>query len=178
MTFKDSGERTEFETGATRDCQAGKGRMDLLPFRALMAVSKIYETGCLKYGDLNWEKGIPCSRYADSALRHFSKWMIGHGDEPHLDMAIWNLLCLRDTLARIQEGLLPESLNDLPCWVTKEAVDEVMKSEPPYRFEIPDADVSPWTKEIIRKIGTGELKPPTGVSEATAHCLRILEDSK
>ena len=31
MTIKDSGQRTEFETGAVRDIQEGKGRCDLLP---------------------------------------------------------------------------------------------------------------------------------------------------
>lgn len=30
--IKDSGDRTEFETGAKRDMHAGKGRMDLLPW--------------------------------------------------------------------------------------------------------------------------------------------------
>lgn len=32
MAIKDSGQRTEFETGAVRDIQEGKGRCDLLPF--------------------------------------------------------------------------------------------------------------------------------------------------
>lgn len=32
--IKDSGDRTEFETGAKRDMHAGKGRMDLLPWYA------------------------------------------------------------------------------------------------------------------------------------------------
>ena len=31
MEIKDSGERREFDTGAVRDIQEGKGRMDLLP---------------------------------------------------------------------------------------------------------------------------------------------------
>ena len=115
MTFQDSGERTEFETGARRDAQDGKGRMDLLPWRAIMEVSKIYEDGCLKYGDRNWEKGIPLSRYADSGPRHFGKWMAGMDDEPHLKMAIWNFLSMLDTILRIKEGVLPETLNDLPC---------------------------------------------------------------
>ena len=35
MKIKDSGARTEFKTGAVRDIQEGKGRMDLLPARAL-----------------------------------------------------------------------------------------------------------------------------------------------
>ena len=30
--IKDSGERTQFSTGAVRDMHEGKGRMDLLPW--------------------------------------------------------------------------------------------------------------------------------------------------
>ena len=113
--IKDSGERTKFETGAQRDCQEGKGRMDLLPFRAIMEVSKIYEEGAKKYAERNWELGMNLSRYADSAMRHFAKWMVGRDDERHLEMACWNLLCLIDTNERIKDGTLPISLNDLPC---------------------------------------------------------------
>lgn len=32
--IKDSGDRTEFETGAVRDCAEGKGRCDLVPIEA------------------------------------------------------------------------------------------------------------------------------------------------
>ena len=38
--IKDSGNRTEFSTGAHRDIQHGKGRMDLLPWYGIMEVSK------------------------------------------------------------------------------------------------------------------------------------------
>lgn len=43
--IKDSGERTEFGTGAVRDMHSGKGRMDLLPWEALVEVSKHCEEG-------------------------------------------------------------------------------------------------------------------------------------
>lgn len=56
--IKDSGERTEFGTGAVRDMHSGKGRMDLLPWEALVEVSKHCEEGALKYGERNCEKGI------------------------------------------------------------------------------------------------------------------------
>ena len=46
--IKDSGERTEFGTGAVRDMHSGKGRMDLLPWEALVEVSKHCEEGALK----------------------------------------------------------------------------------------------------------------------------------
>lgn len=115
INLKDSGIRSQFNTGAVRDGQTGKGRMDLLPVRAIMEVSKIFEAGAIKYAARNWEKGIPLSRFMDSGLRHAFKWLLGYRDEPHLAQACWNFLCLLDTQLRIQEGELPIELNDLPC---------------------------------------------------------------
>jgi hypothetical protein len=112
--LKDSGTRSTFDTGAVRDGQTGKGRMDLLPVNALIEVSKIFEAGAEKYEARNWEKGIPLSRFMDSGLRHAMKWLRGDRDESHLAQACWNFLCLLDTQQRIEEGLLPMSLNDIP----------------------------------------------------------------
>ena len=89
--IQDSGERTEFASGAVRDMQTGKGRCDLLPMCVLLRLAKHYEEGALKYSDRNWKKGIPCHSFADSALRHFFKYMDGWKDEDHLIAAIWNL---------------------------------------------------------------------------------------
>jgi len=114
MKIKDSGSRSDFGTGAVRDCPEGKGRMDLLPFRALIEVSKVYEEGAKKYDAHNWRKGIPLSRYVDSALRHLGKWMIGWRDEPHLAMAVWNLLGAMETQGMLEEGIMSEDMNDLP----------------------------------------------------------------
>lgn len=90
--IKDSGDRTEFETGAKRDMHAGKGRMDLLPWYGIMEVSKHCEEGALKYGEHNVDKGIPLHSLLDSAARHLSKYMVGMDDEDHLRAACWNLL--------------------------------------------------------------------------------------
>ena len=90
--IKDSGERREFETGAKRDMAAGKGRMDLLPWAAIMEVSKHCENGALKYGEHNVDKGIPTHSFLDSAARHMAKYLDGWDDEPHLLAAAWNLL--------------------------------------------------------------------------------------
>ena len=92
MTIKDSGDRREFSTGAVRDMQEGKGRMDLLPWAAIMAVSQHCELGALKYGEHNVDKGIPTHSLCDSAARHLAKYMDGWDDEPHLVAAAWNLL--------------------------------------------------------------------------------------
>lgn len=90
--IKDSGDRTEFETGAKRDMHAGKGRMDLLPWYGIMEVSKHCEEGALKYGEHNVDKGIPLHSLLDSAARHLAKYMVGMDDEDHLRAACWNLL--------------------------------------------------------------------------------------
>lgn len=93
----------------------GKGRFDLLPCRAVAELARLYEAGCLKYGDRNWEKGIPLSVYLDSALRHSFKHLAGWRDERHDLAAAWNWMCLIETKMRIDEGRLPKRLNDLPA---------------------------------------------------------------
>lgn len=143
----DSGERREFETGAVRDIQEGKGRCDLMPLRVLariwrgndidsvskgvdrarvfehiadfqatgntdclnfainsftgyldwptafLEVAKHFEEGAKKYGENNWQKGLPVHCYIDSAVRHYLKWLRGDKDEPHDRAFVWNLLC-------------------------------------------------------------------------------------
>lgn len=91
-TILDSGERTEFSSGAVRDMHAGKGRFDLMPWAALMEVSKHCEAGAMKYGEHNVDKGIPTHSLCDSAARHLAKYLDGWTDEPHLIAAAWNLL--------------------------------------------------------------------------------------
>lgn len=139
--IKDSGNRTEFESGAVRDLQEGKGRCDLLPLDVvstiyqdsdcirdtfqflnnfqelgdpielynvliswlflndisnsdmLLEVAKHFEEGAKKYGERNWEKGIPVRCYIDSAIRHYLKWLRGDEDEPHDRAFCWNILC-------------------------------------------------------------------------------------
>lgn len=114
VTIKDSGSRTDFGTGSVRDLQDGKGRFDLLPWMSLWALAKHYEAGCKKYGDRNWEKGQTISSYVNSAMRHLAKFIFGYDDENHLIACAWNVLCAYETLIRVNEGLLPDRLDDLP----------------------------------------------------------------
>lgn len=90
--IKDSGERTEFDNGFVRDMHDGKGRMDLLPWPAIMQVSKHCEEGAKKYGEHNIDKGAPLYSLLDSGSRHLAKYMAGCTDEDHLTAACWNLL--------------------------------------------------------------------------------------
>jgi len=139
--IKDSGCRSEFETGAVRDIQEGKGRCDLMPLEVvadmfdqpefdliigdiaefqkrnetrflynalicfantayagsretmLLEVSIHFEDGAKKYGENNWQKGIPAACYINSAVRHYLKWRRGDKDEPHDRAFVWNILC-------------------------------------------------------------------------------------
>ena len=106
--IKDSGERREFASGAVRDIQEGKGRMDLLPACAIIRLAKHYENGAKKYAERNWEKGIPTHSFIDSALRHIMNYLDGQTDEDHLCAAAWNLMCCMWT-----EEKHPE-LQDIP----------------------------------------------------------------
>lgn len=89
--IKDSGDRTQFETGAVRDLGTGKGRMDLLPFHAILELSKHCENGAMKYEEHNVEKGIPQHSLIDSGMRHLFKYAAGYTDEDHLLAAMWNI---------------------------------------------------------------------------------------
>lgn len=141
--IQDSGNRRQFETGAVRDIQKGKGRCDLLPLDVIagcyahqfgkddnsaeifasiykfttngditylydmltidepfgsypdmfLEVSKHFEEGAGKYGENNWQKGIPVHCYIDSAVRHYLKYQRGDTDEPHDRAFCWNILC-------------------------------------------------------------------------------------
>lgn len=144
----DSGNRTEFDSGAVRDIQKGKGRCDLLPLATLgtllddMVLSNIgefictgnskmlwcallsfefsaypetqkwdyatprattahmlletaihFEEGAEKYGENNWQKGLPVKSFINSSVRHYLKWLRGDDDERHDRAFCWNILC-------------------------------------------------------------------------------------
>ena len=59
----------------------------------LLEVSKHFEDGAKKYGEDNWQKGIPTHCYIDSGVRHYLKHRRGDDDEPHDRAFVWNLMC-------------------------------------------------------------------------------------
>ncbi len=110
----DSGKRETWPTGSRRDCRAGKGRYDLLSPYALRRLARHFEAGAVKYGDRNWEKGQPLTRYLDSALRHICGILSGDQTEDHAAAADWNMHCFMHTQEMITAGALPAELDDLP----------------------------------------------------------------
>jgi len=112
--LKDSGHRQEFDSGAVRDKQSGKGRYDLLSVVALRRLAIIMEKGAEKYDARNWEKGMPLSQYLNSAIRHTFQTLDGLDDEDHAAQAMFNLMAYIHTHHKIQAGELPKELDDLP----------------------------------------------------------------
>lgn len=109
---KDHGVREEMKTGSRRDTQHGKPRYDLVPATCLTKLALHYGAGSEKYGDRNWEKGQPITRYMSSAERHFQYFKMGLADENHLMACVWNLFCIDWTLDQIAAGKLPKELDD------------------------------------------------------------------
>ena len=62
-------------------------------YEMYLEVSKHFEEGALKYGENNWQKGIPIQSYIDSAIRHYLKYKAGWEDEPHDRAFVWNIIC-------------------------------------------------------------------------------------
>ena len=104
----DSGERTEFQSGAVRDLHEGKGDMISIPWEAILRLSRHYEAGAKKYERWNFRKGINLSSYIDSACRHLAKYQCGCDGEDHLSACAFNILG-----AMLVEEIQPE-LIDLP----------------------------------------------------------------
>ena len=59
----------------------------------LLEVAKHFEEGAEKYGENNWQKGLPVKCYINSGIRHYLKWLRGDNDEPHDRAFCWNILC-------------------------------------------------------------------------------------
>lgn len=80
-----------FDTGATRSSDAEATRFDLISPIALDAWARTCAEGARKYGDHNWEKGIPAHDLLNHAIRHIYLFLEGDQSENHLAHALWNI---------------------------------------------------------------------------------------
>lgn len=107
FTTLDSGKRDDFATGARRDTQEGKPRYHLIPVGPTRRIADLFTRGAVKYGENNWQKGMPFSRVMDSLLRHVHAYRAGDRTEDHLAAVAVNAMFLME-----YEVTHPE-LNDL-----------------------------------------------------------------
>ena len=81
-----------FDSGARRSADGDDTRLDLLPYRALHLIGKTLKLGAQKYGDYNWQKGIPVETCFNHCLRHIYLWLDGDRSENHISHAACNLM--------------------------------------------------------------------------------------
>ena len=113
--INDGGKRISYgDNKAIREPSIGKGRYDLISPFALDRLAKWYELGAQKYADRNWEKGMPFSRYVDSAKRHLNKYVMGMEDEDHLAAAAWNIFAILH-----HQELNQNDLDDMPHYLSE-----------------------------------------------------------
>lgn len=70
---------------------------------AMLELSIHFEEGAEKYGEYNWQKGIPVHCYIDSGVRHYLKYLRGDQDERHDRAFLWNMVCACWTMANMPE---------------------------------------------------------------------------
>ena len=92
-----------------RNSDADDVRFDLITPVGLRRLAETCAEGARKYGDSNWERGIPASQMLNHALRHIYLWLEGDMQEDHLAHAAWNILGVCHF-----EETLPEMI-DVPC---------------------------------------------------------------
>jgi hypothetical protein len=61
----------------------GKLRYDLIPPSLELELAKVVTAGALKYGDRNWEKGIPTDECIGAIKRHLARFQLGQEFSPH-----------------------------------------------------------------------------------------------
>lgn len=82
LSYKDdTGEWLE-SNAVGKKFDSDKPRMDLLPFDALLEVSRVLALGASKYGDDNWRLVEPISRYEAAMLRHLAAHKMGEETDP------------------------------------------------------------------------------------------------
>lgn len=127
-TKYDSTKIEQYDSGAQRSSNVGKGRYDLHPVEAKRRVAIKYQQGAELYGENNWTKGIKFSRLVDSAMRHLDQYISGDRSEDHLAAVVWNVNAIMHF-----EKYKPE-MNDLP---------DYLKSTD---YKIPEISSSPFAK--------------------------------
>lgn len=111
---KDSGERSQFDSGMVRDTDKGKARFDLIhptgvPYKEqiLTRFAELMARGAEKYTERNWEKALgeaELKRFKSSALRHCEQWFCGEADEDHAVAVFFNIMAYEATKYKIDHA--------------------------------------------------------------------------
>ena len=110
-TTRDSGERTEFDSGMVRDISYNKPNFNLIlpkgiryEEQMLTRFAELLTRGGEKYTPRNWEQANSeeeLERFKESAFRHLIQWLTGADDEDHASAVIFNILAHETTETKI-----------------------------------------------------------------------------
>jgi hypothetical protein len=96
-----------FKTGAQRDTNSNKPFIHNLKGYTRLRFGYHMTTGANKYGDGNWEKGLPTECYLESLDRHLAMYIAGDRSEDHLSAIIFNTQgCM---INEQKEGIKPDN---------------------------------------------------------------------
>ena len=110
----------KFGTGAVRSDAVEEFRYDLVSPIGLREVARACAEGAEKYGDWNWENGMPVHDLLNHAIAHVYAFLGGDRSEPHLGHAAWNLLSAihsHELWPHLNDG----HLRDAGCKIPSEA---------------------------------------------------------
>lgn len=127
--------KTEFETGAHRDTDEGKGRPSLISPVLIHRLGILLQEGAEHYEADNWMRGMPYRRTADSIIRHIFQWLAGDTDEDHLAAVCFGAMCL---MTYESDKVLDQKLDDrceglnkiLSSILTPASGDDTLKIDP------------------------------------------------
>ncbi|MCL2349445.1 MAG: DUF5664 domain-containing protein [Planctomycetaceae bacterium] len=147
--MKDSGKRQTFETGAVCDSDEGKSRPDLVSAFAMERLGHWLAAGKKKYGERNYEAGIPISRRFASLYRHLLQYQMGDHSEDHAAALMCNIMMIIHMEEAVRRGLLPPSLLDMPKYRRTSSYQETPKivvtaDGPKIKFEAIDEAIMRW----------------------------------
>lgn len=102
----------ETATGAVREDKTGKGDQ----MAVMCGFPRVLTDLALHMENphgRNWEKGLPVSGFFNAAERHKMEYISGNGGPSAFISWVWNVLCMYETVHRIDNGTLPEELDDM-----------------------------------------------------------------
>lgn len=107
----------KYASGAVRSSDAEATRYDLITPIGLAAVAAACAEGAQRYGDYNWERGMPANDMLNHALRHIYLFLSGCRSEDHLGHAAWNVMAAIHSLEvwpELNEGTLRSGFCEAP----------------------------------------------------------------
>lgn len=109
--------KVTYATGAQRSADAEQVRYDLLTPIGMEAIARAAAEGAEKYGDFNWERGMPAYAMINHALRHIYMFLSGDRSEDHLGHAGWNVISAIHSVEKwpeLNEGTLRKENGVIP----------------------------------------------------------------